>query len=185
MKDVPFHTQAWASDAWSALGFEREEDAAYWKASCCGILCVKMAGEALGGERLPPLAELIRRGQDLDAYTHERGWSHAGLAQLAGTLGMTATAREPLTVEDLRRELDAGGLVVASVKSGFKTRRSLKERLLGKTYGGHLALVFGHDERGFYVHHTSIRPEKDWRDEFIPAKRFVGAYTNRGIVLAC
>jgi len=187
MKQVPFHSQKWNLTQWKLLGFTSEEEATYWERSCCGILCLQMAVEYLK-EKSYTTRELITKGQELGAYTDVNGWSHQGLVELAKQLGLEAKAGR-YTPEQIEQELAAGNLIIVSIKWGFRSEKSVKERILfWKKYGGHLALVIGVEKEGneikhFIVHHTSIRKNYNWSSKPIPLAQFKEGYTGRAIIL--
>jgi len=187
MNTVPFYPQKWDLSQWKALGFSSEEDARYWERSCCGILCLQMAAEYYT-KKTYTTHSVIEQGRALGAYTDEYGWSHAGLVQLAGELGMEAE-RGAYAPDDIARTLDAGGLVIISIKWGFRSQKSFKERLrFWKKYGGHLALVIGVERTNnkithFIVHHTSIREGYNWEAQSVPLAQFKKGYTGRGITI--
>lgn len=185
---VPFYSQHWDLDQWKKLGFKDREDAEYWMWSCCGILCLRMSAEHLLQKTLST-TDLIAQGQKLGAYTHERGWTHAGIAELARSLGLEARTGH-FTPSELAKALEQGNLAITSIKWGFESRKNLKERVLfWKKYGGHLALALSAQEKngkleGFSVHHTSARAQYDWPNRFIPLAKFKKGYTGRAIIIS-
>ena len=185
---VPFYPQKWKLDDWKELGFASYEDAEYWERSCCGILCLQMAVEYFCGTKFRTV-DLIKQGQTLGAYTDAHGWSHDGLVHLAERIDMKAT-RENRKVTALAEHCKSGGLACISIKWGFLSRKSTKEKLFfWKKYGGHLALVVGVEMEkekvtGFYVHHTSIRETYNWEMRFVPVKDFRRGYTGRCILIS-
>lgn len=184
MTPPPFHSQVWNLDQWETLGFRSREEAEYWQHSSCGVLCLKMAAEGLTGRSGLPTARLIGYGVRTHAYTHQEGWSHHGLARMAGAFGVTGVALEPLHAEDIKRYLDTGGFSIVSIAWGFEPKRTWKDRLFfWKKRGGHLALVVGYDDAGFLVHHTSVVPEYNWENRHVPYVAFQNAYTGRGVVV--
>jgi len=81
------------------LGRERAEtpqEYAYWVERACGVACLKMCVEALGGPRAS-LIDWARRGLNHGGYlihhaengdAHEVGWVHSALANLAREVGL-------------------------------------------------------------------------------------------------
>src|SRR3989344_6454581 len=191
---VPFYSQSWDLANWKNLGYKSYKDAKYWEESSCGILCLKMAMDYFltqqGKPLSPSIADLIKEGVKLSAYTHEQGWSHAGLKRLSEKLGFSAELKANVTPQDLRNMIYNNRIPIVSIKWAFKNEKSLKEKLLfWKKYGGHLATVVGYkgnDEKpeGLYVHHTSIRPEYNWHYRYIPVEEFEVAFTGRCITIA-
>jgi hypothetical protein len=179
--DVLFRSQYWDLENWKDLGFSSREDAEYWENSSCGILCL---GMALESKQSIPNSVLIKKGKELDAYTHKKGWSHSGLVRIAKEYGATAYRKERISLRALQKHLDDGELIIASIKWAFKPNLTFAERVFPWVKrGGHLALIIGYDDNGFYVHHTSIRPEYNWEGRLIPYSEFQQGFTGRGIVL--
>lgn len=191
--EAPFYPQKWDLSQWQNLGFESFDDAQYWEKSSCGILCLKMAIDAHLSIKAKPLspsiAEYIKKGVAIGAYKNSVGWSHFGLAQLAKEFGFEAVNRERVSVAELREALKQNFLPIISIKWALEDYRSLKEKILfWKKFGGHLALAVGFEEedknlKGFYVHHTSLRPEYNWQYKFLPLEKFEQGFTGRVIII--
>lgn len=184
--EVPFYSQSWDLDNWEELGFKSKQDALYWQNSSCGIICLKMAVEALIMHKTDLISEMISKGEKLGAYSHKNGWSHQELARLAETYGLHAYSRESLTLQELKSFLDSGKLIIASVKWAFDSKKTWKERLLfWKKKGGHLALIVGYkNEMGFIVNHTSTLPDYNWEGRLIPFEKFSHGFTGRAVILS-
>ncbi len=191
--EVPFYPQKWNLSEWQKLGFENFEDARYWEKSSCGILCLKMAIDGFLSAQVKPLspsiAEYIKKGIEIGAYKNSVGWSHNGLARLAKEFGFSADNREGVSPAELRKALKQNFLAIISIKWAFEDYRSLKEKILfWKKFGGHLALAIGFENeeeklKGFYVHHTSLRPEYNWQSKFLPLEKFEQGFTGRCIMI--
>ena len=191
--EVPFYSQKWDLSQWQKLGFESFEDAQYWEKSSCGILCLKMAIDGFLSAQAkalsPSIAEYIKKGVEIGAYKDSVGWSHSGLADLAKEFGFFANNREGVSPAELREALKQNFLPIISIKWAFEDYRSLKEKILfWKKFGGHLALaIWFEDEeeklKGFYVHHTSLRPEYNWQSKFLPVEKFEQGFTGRCIMI--
>lgn len=183
---VPFRSQSWELEHWQKLTFASREEARYWERSSCGVLCLGMAAEYFGMKR--STKELIDQGLVLGAYTEAAGWSHAGLVKLAHAIGLDAK-QQTFTLIDLQKAIDENQVPIVSVKPGFRTDKSLKERLLfWKRYGGHLVTVVGYKLEqghlfGFFVHHTSSGGN-DWQGQLIPLETFRRSFSGRGIVVS-
>ncbi|MDE1988772.1 MAG: C39 family peptidase [Patescibacteria group bacterium] len=192
-REVPFYPQKWDLSQWQKLGFESFEDARYWEKSSCGILCLKMAIDGFLSARAKPLspsiAQYIKEGVKIGAYKDSVGWSHNGLVQLARESGFSGINRENINAAELREALKQNFLPIVSIKWAFKNHKSLKEKILfWKKFGGHLALVVGFEEengnlKGFYIHHTSLRPEYNWQYKFLPLQKFEQGFTNRCVII--
>lgn len=191
--EVPFYSQKWDLSQWQKLGFENFEDAKYWEKSSCGILCLKMAIDGFLLTQAKPLspsiAEYIKKGLEIDAYKDSVGWSHNGLARLAKEFGFSADNREGVGAAELREALKQNFLPIISIKWAFEDYRSLKEKVLfWKKFGGHLALAIGFEDeegklKGFYAHHTSLRPEYNWQAKFLPLEKFEQGFIGRCIMI--
>lgn len=177
---VPFRTQYWNIQRWKEMGFSSLEEAHYWQRSCCGVLSLGMVLQKKGIHI--PTADLIAKGMHMGAYSHKNGWSHRGLIRLASHYGMDGRSLEGVSLNRLRGLLDEGNLVIVSIRWAFN-RKSLRDRLFMKDRGGHLALVTGYDNTGFYVHHTSIRQDYNWPDKLVVDAMFNEGFTGRVVAL--
>ncbi len=175
---------------WVESGAYSLDEYVYWTNRACGAACVKMAVEALGGQRLG-LIEWARRGVQLGGYLTEkrpdgsqaeRGWLHSALADLICWSGFRAEAR-PLPIHDFEPIFAEGGMIIASVSHEIGTNRPITQR------GGHLVLVFGasieYDQPGtLLLHNPSGRTAALRENAHIPAERFLAAYAGRAIVVS-
>lgn len=190
---VPFYSQKWDLSQWQNLGFESFDDAKYWEKSSCGILCLKMAIDAFllskAKHLSPPISDYIKKGILIGAYKDSTGWSHGGLVQLAKEFGFSSINRENVSVAELYEALKQNILPIVSIKWAFEDYKTLKEKILfWKKFGGHLALTVGFEDdreklKGFYVHHTSSRPEYNWQYKFLPLEKFKVGFTGRCIMI--
>ncbi len=189
----PFYPQNWDLRQWKELGFDSCEEADYWMWSSCGILCLKMAVDGFGQYRnkkelSPSIAEYIKLGVGEGGYTHKDGWKHFGLAKLGERFGLEGKIADKISEKEMIKILENNGLIIVSIKAGFKTQKTLKERVLfWKKYGGHLALVIGYALKngklhGFFVHHTAIKADKNWSRRLIDKEKFWQSFTGRGII---
>lgn len=174
---------------WGESGAYALEEYLYWVNRACGAACVKMAVEALGGERLP-LIEWARRGVRLGGYLSdkrpdgsqaERGWLHSALAELIRGAGFSAEAR-PLAIRDFVSVIGEGGMIIASVSHEIGAHGPITKR------GGHLVLVFGavlgkNEPLALLLHNPSGRSDALRVNAQIPLERFEAAYTGRGITI--
>ena len=124
------------------------------------------------------IAEMIKTGVNLKAYTHKDGWDHEGLVNLAKHYGLDAKRVSKASSKNLAEYLDQEYFPIISIKWAFENKKTLKEKILfWKKYGGHLVLVIGYEKdekeiKGFYVNHPSIKPDYNWENKFIPIKQF-------------
>lgn len=175
---------------WAESGAESPEEYAYWVDRACGVACLKMCVEALGGPvrshvewariGLARGGYLVRYDENGDA--HEVGWIHASLAEMAREVGLYAEARAA-ALDDLIVLLKQDCLVIASV-----SYQAGDERVPITKKGGHLMVVTGaeYDETGplaFFVNNPSGR-KKEWQvGARIERERFEAAYSGRIIVV--
>lgn len=186
--DVPLFSQSWNLKDWHKLGFISYEDAKYWERSSCGVLCLQMA-YSFFYKKSRSTPELIKLGQSLGAYDDKTGWSHKGLVELASKIGLNASVvkASPSQLCDL---IDKGEIPIVSIKWAFLPVKSLREKVLfWKRYGGHLAVIAGYEKegdriKGFYVNHTSIQSEYNWKQRLISVEDFMAGYTGRVVVIS-
>ncbi len=174
---------------WADSGAESAQEYAYWVDRACGVACLKMCVEALGGPRRS-LVAWARKGVECGGYlvrydengnAHEVGWIHSALANLAHEAGLRAEARAA-TLEEISAFLEKGFLVVASV-----SYEAGDDRLPITKKGGHLMVVHGVelDDSGplaFYVHNPSGRRANLQAGAHLTAERFAQAYSGRVIL---
>jgi hypothetical protein len=174
---------------WAESGAGTPEEYAYWVDRACGMACLKMCVEALGGPQRS-LVAWSRLGLERGAYlirhdeqgaAHEVGWIHAGLATLARELGLAAEARAA-SLAEIVALLQEGYLVVASV-----SYEAGDDRLPITKTGGHLMVVTGadFDQHGplvFYVNNPSGRRAELQAGARLPVERFAAAYSGRVIL---
>jgi hypothetical protein len=175
---------------WTESGAETPAEYAYWVERACGVACLKMGVEALGGPRLS-LIEWARLGLKRGGYLirqaengepQEVGWIHSALVDLARESGLQGEARVA-SLEEMVEFLLQGNLVIASV-----SYEAGDDRLPITQKGGHLMVVIGaeYNERGplaFYVHNPSGRRKELQANARLDVERFAQAYSGRIIVL--
>lgn len=175
---------------WAESGAASPQEYAYWVERACGVACLKMAVEALGGP-VRPLLEWARLGvarggylvrPGADGRPQEVGWVHGALAALAREAGLAADAR-PASLEELVAELRRGRLVIASV-----SYEAGDDRLAITHRGGHLMVVTGAELRGgspiaFWVNNPSGRRAELQAGARLGVERFAQAYSGRVIVV--
>lgn len=179
--------------AWATYGAESPQEYAHWALRACGVVCVKMVAEALGGEASGSVMEWVRAGLAVDGYLAElrpdrperpveKGWKHGALAQLLSDAGYDAQPAAGMTLDDLVTHIRAGRLVIASVSSELGEGIPLTRR------SGHLVVVFGvivgNDGQVSHVilHNPSGRSRALRQAARIPAGRFAQGFSGRGIV---
>jgi hypothetical protein len=175
---------------WAESGADTPQEYAYWVERACGVACLKMCVEALGGP-IRSLIEWARLGlkqggylirQNEDGSTHEVGWVHGVLAEMARASGLTSEAH-PTSLETITTYLRRGCMVIASV-----SYEAGDDRLPITKQGGHLMVVIGADcvdgrPHAFYVNNPSGR-RKEWQASArLSLERFAAAYSGRVIVI--
>lgn len=140
-----------------------------WKNKSCGITALKMVLDFYG-KASPTIDELYQKGLNLNGYLENVGWYHHSLVNIAQTLGYSGITRswnitkesfEKLasrgftekdiqiierqqfleSIYTIKKELSSQHPVIISLPKGFK-----------KGGSGHLVVLIGYDEEGFYVH---------------------------------
>ncbi|GAB4475734.1 MAG: C39 family peptidase [Anaerolineae bacterium] len=179
---------------WPEYGADSPAEYAHWSLRACGVVCLKMAADALSGEPPRPVMAWVREGLALDGYLTElrpdrpdrpveKGWKHAALVDLARAHGLQAEAAADLDLAAITGHLAAGRLVITSVSSelgepGPITRRS-----------GHLVVVIGvhlaadRQVSALIIHNPSGRTLELQAGAVIPAGRFLQAFSGRGIII--
>lgn len=174
---------------WAEVGAGSPQEYAYWVERACGVACVKMCVEAMGGPRRT-LVEWARAGVSIHGYLivteenglqSERGWIHQSLADLCRAEGLQAEPR-PAKLEEFLTFLRSGQMVIASVSyeigvDGPITRRS-----------GHLVVVTGAElEDGHLsalrINNPSGRTPEMRANARIPVERFMQGYSGRVILV--
>ncbi len=174
---------------WAESGAQDPEEYALWAPRACGMACIKMVVEALGGP-VRMLMDWVRLGTARSGYllkksgssgpVVELGWSHATLAGLVRESGFSAETGT-LTPEKILASLGKDRLVIASVSYELGTDRPITRK------GGHLVVLTGASRSGFVpltflVHNPSGRTEDLRKYARIPIHRFRRAYAGRAIV---
>jgi len=175
---------------WAESGAETPGEYAYWVERACGVACLKMCVEALGGpvRSLVGWARLgVERGgylvrHDAGGNAQELGWVHGVLAEMARENGLTADYH-PASLEEIVVDLRQGRMVIASVSC-----EAGDDRLLITKQGGHLMVVIGVDcadghPCAFYVNNPSGRRTELQAGARLSLERFAAAYSGRVIVI--
>jgi hypothetical protein len=171
---------------WVESGARTAQEYAYWVERACGVACLKMCVEALGGPILS-LIEWARLGLERGGYlirtdengdAHEVGWIHSALADMARENGLKSAAR-PASLDEIISCLEDGQLVVASI-----SYQAGDDRLEITKKGGHLMVVHGaeYDVSGplaFIVNNPSGRRADLQEGARLAAQRFEAAYSGR------
>lgn len=175
---------------WAETGAKTPQEYAYWVERACGVACLKMCVEALGGptRSLVDWARLgLARGgylirQNADGSSREVGWVHGVLADMARESGLTAEAH-PASVEEIAQHLRQGRMVIASV-----SYEAGDDRLPITKQGGHLMVVVGAEcvdgrPLAFYVNNPSGRRTELQASARLSLERFAAAYSGRVIAV--
>jgi hypothetical protein len=182
----PIHDPRWAES-----GAETPQEYSYWVERACGVACLKMCVEAAGGPKRP-LVEWARLGLERGGYlirhneedgsTHEVGWLHRALAEMAQDAGLRAESK-PASLDDIPAYLRQGQMVIASV-----SYEAGDDRLDITKQGGHLMVVIGADcvdgrPQAFYVNNPSGRRAELQAGARLTLERFAPAYSGRIITI--
>ena len=175
---------------WAETGAESAGEYAYWVERACGIVCLKMCIEALGGKQ-EPLMFWIKKGITKGGYLIKKdeydqdveyGWIHAVLAQMITDEGFYAKAC-PANPDELYDFIKKGFLLIASVTYQLGTTEEITRN------NGHLVVIHGaclENGRlsGFLIHNPSGRDKTYQENVFIPFERFVKGYSGRVIIVS-
>ncbi|WP_330481440.1 cysteine peptidase family C39 domain-containing protein [Streptomyces sp. NBC_00724] len=156
---------------WDLHGGWALGDRMEWSNRACGMAALRMILLAYGQEA-PSVTELLKLGVKHEALT-DRGWLHAGIADLATGFGIPARA-EPLATGDLTARLADAPLIVSITEQFPDDGRK----------GGHLVIARG------YTDGTDpdilIREPSSWGQSHdrVPLSRLTASYTGRAITFA-
>lgn len=167
---VPRYPQLLDRSRWRQHGFESAEESDVWSDRACGVACVAMVLEF--ATAVPAsVVDLLHEGRDQGAYC-DRGWLHAGLAELLVRRGVPATAEQVESVDDLATIVRVGCPVIASVTLQFP---------LDGSKGGHLVLVTGVTCEADRVASVHFNDPGRWGadNNVVPAERFAASFTGR------
>jgi hypothetical protein len=175
---------------WAESGADTPREYAYWVERACGVACLKMCVEALGGPKrsLIDWARLgLERGgylirQNEDGSTREIGWVHSVLADMAEENGLKAEFCSA-SIEEIPAFLRQERMVIASV-----SYEAGDDRLPITKQGGHLMVVIGAEcvdgyPLAFYVNNPSGRRKELQVNAHLSLDRFAAAYSGRVIVI--
>jgi hypothetical protein len=167
--DVPMCPQRIDPGEWEEHGGTGLGDIEEWSDRACGMAALRMILLARQVPA-PSLTELLRLGVSRGGLTG-RGWLHAGIAELAGSLGLPGRA-EAIAAGDLPASIKDGPLI-ASVTFQFPDdgRR-----------GGHLVVLRGF-EPGRADPLILFRDPSRWGQEHdrVPLSRLARSYAGRCI----
>ena len=179
---------------WADYGADSPNEYAHWSLRSCGVVCVKMVIEGLGGERRSVM-DYVHEGLAIEGYLTtirddrpdqivEIGWKHSALAQLIRNAGYDARLIAEIGLDDICAHLEAGGILIGSVTSQLgevgvePTRQS-----------GHLVVVVGfsldesEEVESVIIHNPSGRTRRLQESAPIPVERFMAGFSGRGIVI--
>ncbi len=124
---------------------------------------------------IPEFEDLLGQALAHDAYC-DRGWVHAGLANLLVSRGIKAHAKI-ICPDEIMQSLEQSALFIASV--------SLKLPATGGTRGGHLVLLHGVRRVRHWIRVLLCDPSR-WGEHLteICADRLFHTYSGRGILVS-
>ena len=175
---------------WAESGAATPQEYAYWVDRACGVACLKMGVEALGGPQ-HSLVEWAHRGLARGGYlirtaengeTKEVGWVHSALVNMAREIGLQAEVRAA-SLNEIPAFLREGKLVIASV-----SYEAGDDRLPITRKGGHLMVVTGAEIEGetllaLYVNNPSGRRAALQAGARLAVERLAPAYSGRIILV--
>lgn len=170
---------------WAVFGYKTKEQAAYWAARQCGIVCAKTVLQAAGDAT--SVADLISECVAYGGYNvgTDTGWYYKPLARLLQNHGKHAVVRPHLPVASLAAHILQGGVVIASVNPQIIRG---DHPVTNHSKSGHLVLVTGvkmsnHNVGGFTIHNPSGKSDAMRVDAYIPITQFSSAYGEKGIII--
>ena len=146
----------------------------------CGIACVAMIVRDVS------VNELINSYKKEPFYKDPIGWYHNGLVHILAQNGHRAKALRFQTVVQLRNYLSNGQPVVVSLKVPFPDNidanvvyKAIDRK---KELTGHLCVLTGFDQQGFYLHDPrNIRNYS--KNVYVPYGRFAEIFNGSGILI--
>ncbi len=182
---VQGHLGAEADPRWSEFGAASRGEYAFWSKRACGIACLKMTVEALGGPEYS-LMEWIEKALLINGFifpqiktiTRHTGWIHQALASLANMHGLKAGCSSSSDLKDICRRIDREQVVVASVSCELGERGPIAKNI------GHFVLLHGYSLskdriEALLIHNPSGRYHELRESAWIPASRFASGFSNR------
>lgn len=153
---------------WDLHGGWALGDRMEWSNRACGMAALRMILLAYNG-LAPTVTELLKLGVKQEALT-DRGWLHAGIADLATDFGVPGHA-EPLAAGDLTGALDDAPVIVSVTEQFPDDGRK----------GGHLVIARGYTEGT--DPNVLIRDPSAWGQSHdrVPLSRLAASYTGRAI----
>ncbi|MEV6653911.1 cysteine peptidase family C39 domain-containing protein [Streptomyces sp. NPDC051219] len=169
--DVPMVRQLVDPAEWDLHGGWALGDRMEWSNRACGMAALRMILLAYGREA-PSVTELLKLGVKHEALT-DRGWLHAGIADLATGFEVPGRA-EPVTAGDLLVRLVDAPLIVSVTEQFPDDGRK----------GGHLVIARGY--RDGQDPDILIRDPSAWGQSHdrVPLSRLAASYTGRAITFA-
>ncbi|GAA0436639.1 glutamate ligase domain-containing protein [Streptomyces luteireticuli] len=166
--DVPMCRQRVEPDEWELHNGDTLGDRAEWSDRACGMAALRMILLAYGQEA-PSVTELLKLGVEKGILV-ERGWVHAGIADLAAALGVPGCA-EPVPVEELVERLNDAPLIMSVAEQFPDDGRR----------GGHLVVARGFEDGPDPA--ILIRDPSGWGQthDRAPLSRVAASYSGRAI----
>jgi hypothetical protein len=169
--DAPMCRQRVDPAEWETHGGWALGDRVEWSDRACGMAALRMILLAYGREA-PTVTELLHLGVKREALS-ERGWLHAGIADMAASFGIPGRA-EPIAAGDLPAALDTAPLIISVTECFPDDGRK----------GGHLVVARGYGD--------GTDPDILFRDpsawgqahDRVPLSRLAASYTGRAITFA-
>ncbi|WFB09465.1 C39 family peptidase [Streptomyces sp. LX-29] len=167
---------------WQKSGADSPEEYAFWAHRMCGVACLRMALDHWGLP-VPPSVPLVRELEAAGAYVRDgdevKGLIYQPFAEYVGARwGMRARSVPELTAGEIRRTVDAGGLVMISVHFSL---RVLEPQPPAR--GGHLVLVVDADDDGVRLNNPSGLPGHSQEYAAVGWADLERFFAGRGVVL--
>lgn len=172
---------------WQQSGADSPEEYVRWTWNNCGIACLKMVLTAKGST--PSSLTLVGLAKEAAQYGAFKinGSSISPLhyaefcTYVKKEYGLKAHPVSALSVCALKEQVANNNFVIASVHPSIRhfTNPTPRKR------GGHLVLIVGYDENGFYIHNPDgYKSNSSQERVFVPYQDFKRFFAYRGIVIS-
>lgn len=185
--DVPYYSQF------------KDTQEAKWKNKACGIASLKMVLDYYQSTNLT-IDDLYQMGLNLNGYLENIGWYHHKLVNIAQTLGYKGITRSWNIPEEALPKLRSRGFKDKDIKIlekqqsleaiyTLKNELDLKHPIIIslprgfiKGGSGHLIVLVGYDEEGFYIHDPDDQ-ERPGQNIKLDYPKFKAIFEKRAIII--
>ncbi|MDP3900267.1 MAG: C39 family peptidase [bacterium] len=137
-----FHDQDITESNYLERGILNLAEAKYWREEGCGAACLEMVIHAIEEKHIK-FGDIIRLGQQINAYDKERGWIHDSMVRILKSYNIKSFRKKMKSLESLARLIKDGYILILSVTTGLGGG-NFDENGKVKKKGGHLVVCFGY-----------------------------------------